>query len=247
MMTLYSRLLYYFFTLLGLLALGWMTPCHAVTPIRVGVLDFPPFYQVNNGQIEGGTMLSRVDRLMKQAGYPYSIRGYPAKRLFRMLKSGEIQVWIGLLHVPEYEGTVLASREPALTVHMTLYSLPGIELHLKDGSEQLLGHNVIVLRGYGYDGTLKPLRQLGEINYIEANDHRQALKLLQLKRGELLLDYQEAVDFAQVDSVGTADLNAIPLKDVNMYILVSKAMPNAQQTLNQLSKSMHRLRQDGRW
>ena len=52
--------------------------------VKVGVLDFPPFYEVTPHQAVGGVMMPEIAKLMAEAGLRYRVEGYPPKRLYRL-------------------------------------------------------------------------------------------------------------------------------------------------------------------
>ena len=71
-----------------------------------------------------GVLLAPIDKLMHEAGLSYRLNGYPAKRLYRNLATGETDFFIGSKGVPEYEGKVYMSPSPINVIQLQLYRLP---------------------------------------------------------------------------------------------------------------------------
>jgi polar amino acid transport system substrate-binding protein len=82
--------------------------------VEVGVLHFPPFYQVNaDDDIQGYIPDEILHPGLKLAGYEdYQISAYPAKRLYENVASGRVHIWCGNKDVPVYNGNVFVDDAP---------------------------------------------------------------------------------------------------------------------------------------
>ena len=208
--------------------------------VKVGVMDFPPFYEVVSHRPVRGVLLAPIDKLMREAGLSYRIDGYPAKRLYRNLASGESDFFIGIKGVPEYEGKVYYSPAPINIIRLQLYRLPTTRPLAT--LPELAGKDLIVIRGYSYAGLLTKLQTLQPtIALHEANDHKQALLMLKAKRGDYLLDYSLAVDYTQRSSDEPLTMAVLMIKELPLFLLVSKKAPHAEALMARLNRALAQL------
>ena len=208
--------------------------------VKVGVLDFPPFYEVTPHQAVGGVMMPEIAKLMAEAGLRYRVEGYPPKRLYRLLASGGAHFFIGLQHAPEYDGQVYVSPSPLNVIRLQLYRLPTTPALPQ--VQALAGKSLIVIRGYSYAGTLLKLQGLEPAPMVrETKDHRQALMMLRAGRADYLLDYSLAVNYTLRQMAQPPELAVMLLSELKLYLLVSKKAPNAQVLIQKLTQAMERL------
>ena len=212
----------------------------ALPELKVGVMDFPPFYEVVPNRPVRGVLLAPIDQLMHEAGLSYRLNGYPAKRLYRNLATGESDFFIGIKGVPEYEGKVYYSPAPINIIRLQLYRLPGTAELPSLGD--VAGKSLIVIRGYSYGGLLLKLKALTPaVDLLEANDHKQALMMLKGARGSYLLDYSLAVDYTQLQLEKPLLMEAKVLSEMGLYLLVSKKTPHAEAVTQRLNEALARL------
>lgn len=208
--------------------------------VRVGALDFPPFYEVVSNQVTGGVMLEPIAKLMKEADLHYRLNGFPPKRLYRLLANGEVHFFIGLEHAPEYDGQVYASPSPINIIRLQLYRLPTTAK--LPTVQALAGKTLLVIRGYSYGGALLKLLRLTPTPIVrEANDHHQALQMLQAGRADYLLDYSQAVNYTLQEMEDPPKLAAKTLSVLKLHLLVSKKAPDAERLIQKLTHAMERL------
>ena len=212
----------------------------ALPELKVGVMDFPPFYEVVPNRPVRGVLLAPIDQLMREAGLSYRLNGYPAKRLYRNLATGESDFFIGIKGVPEYEGKVYMSPSPINVIQLQLYRLP--QTPALAGLPALTGKPLIVIRGYGYAGLLSKIKALQPaVELHEANDHKQALQMLRAGRGDYLLDYSLPVDYSQLQLEKPVTMEAMLIKQLELHLLVSKKTPHAQVVSQRLNEALQRL------
>lgn len=72
--------------------------------LKVGILDFPPYYVMNEKtKQEEGIFVDQIKKTLDSAGLKYTFEYLPAKRLYLSLAKGEIDLWFGTTGVSEYE------------------------------------------------------------------------------------------------------------------------------------------------
>ena len=208
--------------------------------VQVGVLDFPPIYEVkSHTQIKGYYTLL-LAQVLEEAGYPYEIKGYSASRLYQNLAEGETHLWLGLQHVPQYEGKVLVSKVAATRIQLQIYflgSTPAIK-----GVEGVKGKRLIMMQGYGYNGLREKLEAKEmAITMIDAPDHASAFRMLKAGRGDYLLNFSHPSKLV-LSEEPIPGIQNIDLYQIDGYFIVSKKAPQPERLLADLEAAYSRLR-----
>lgn len=203
-------------------------------PLVVGVLNFPPYYILENqSSVSGGILVDMLEKILTKAGIDYTIKGLPPKRLYLELSEGTVHLWLGTKSVPEYEGKVLASPIPLTLIILELYSLKAkseIPKTLKD----LQNTSVILIRGYAYAGNSNLLTDSSKnITIHITNTHESAFNMLLAGRAEYVLDYsQPAIDIMKKKAIST--VNSQSLSIVPAYLMVSTKVKDADKIMSKL-------------
>lgn len=213
-------------------------------PLKVGVLHFPPYYVLENqSTVTGGILVEMLDKILKKADVPYTIEGFPPKRLYLELGTGSIQLWLGTVGVPEYEGKVLLSPIPLTSIILELYTLKD----LKDAPTLLVGlssTSIITLRGYSYAGALKALENPDRhLTIYPTNTHDAAFDMLLAKRAEYVLDYSQPA-IHTIKKKGLTNINSITISTIPVYLIISKQTPDAVALMNKLMLAYSALKKE---
>ncbi len=216
----------------------------AAEEIKIGVLNFAPFYIVEEGKEPSGMMLDFLKVAMDRAGLPYSIKGYPPKRLYQNLAEGKSHVFMGIKGVPELEGKVIYSRSKITDIDMRVYTRP--ETPVPQSKEELKGKKIIVIRGYSYGGFIKFLQDpANRIEVDESDDHDLAFKKLQAKRADYVLDYRRPSE-KTLASLNISGLQNHSISLIDIVLIVSKQAPNAQEVADKLENAFDELKKEGK-
>lgn len=224
-----------FISIISLLSLYTFTAICQGAEIKAGSTSFPPFYVINKDQTASGIYLDIMERTLQHAGLDYRLDIYPTKRLYRNLGSGETHVFFGIKGSPEYHDNVLYSDTEISQIQMRIYAIG--DTPLPKTKEDINGRKIITMRGYGYGGLVSYFAdKKNNIEVTSTTKHRSSFLMLKNKRADYVINYKHPSETA------LADLNIKGLKytnfyDAKVYIIVSKATPNAQQVLNTLEKS----------
>ena len=217
----------------------------SMAPLRVGVLHIPPLAEVQSPTDVQGPLVEYIHQLLQSAKLPYQIEGFPARRLYRNLSEGKSQFWIGVKHVPQYEGKVPYSEQPVCYLHLRLYRLVGTP-EISQLS-QLQNQRLIVIRGYSYGGQLEPLKQRPQgIQWLDATDNHNALEMLTMHRADYLLTYAEPIGELKAQYPDLfLELQHTPLENLPMYLVLNRQTPQAETLMKQLNQAAETLRQQG--
>lgn len=91
---------------------GWGQPAAVAGPLKIGIMHFAPFLIVRGNEI-GGTELERLKRVLNSQNIEYTVKGFPPKRLYYSLGTGEIDLILSSKNHPDYEREIIIRKERA--------------------------------------------------------------------------------------------------------------------------------------
>ncbi len=116
-----------------------------------------------------GILIAMADKVLSRLDYGWEAHSYPAKRLAKSMANGQIDLWIGLSTLPEFEGTTYVSKTIVTKLFLNAYTIgnnPPIH-----SSADLFNKTIIILRGYSYGGWITIIKEpANRIDFIEVSD-----------------------------------------------------------------------------
>lgn len=108
--------------------------------------------------------------------------------------------------------------------------------------QDLAGRRLILISGYSY---WKPVTDFIQdpnlhLHLYRTGTHHAALRMLELGRGDYLLDYQAPVEAASRQALASQELYRLPLR-----MIVSRHIPGAEALRDRLDQAYDQLRSDG--
>ncbi len=211
--------------------------------LKVGVLDFPPYYVVKSESNVTGSLTAVIRKTLERAGIPYELNGFPPKRLYKNLGEGVTHVFLGTRGVPEYDGQVLYSSIKVEEIEVRLYTLR--DKPLLKTLQELKGKQVITQRGYGYGGMVTFLDDPANGITVDPTDgHELAFKKLIKGRADYLLDYMQPAE-AVIKNGRLTGLKFSRLKSLSVQFIVSKKVPDAENLLKKIDAAYLALKKEG--
>lgn len=208
--------------------------CNAQT-IKAGSTSFPPFYVINEDQTTSGIYLDIMEKTLEHANLDYRLDVYPTKRLYRNLAKGETELFLGIKGSPEYDDNVLYSNIVISQIQMRIYALQ--DTPLPKNKEDINGHKIITMRGYGYGGLVNYFSDpQNNIGVTTTTQHRSSFLMLKNKRADYVINYKYPSETALAD-LKVPGLKYTNFYSANVYFIVSKETPNAKSILNALETS----------
>ena len=213
--------------------------------IALGYIEFPPVFSTDEEGNPKGLLIELAKMVIPKAGYKWTAHSRPTKRMANDIVTGDLDLWIGLATLPEFEGTTLIGKPIVSTIELNSYWLgdkPAIQK-----KEDLSGKRVITLHGYSYGGWITYI-QNPENNVTECRSfsHEQAVNMLKYDRCDYLLNYAGPMkNMLQLIPIET--LNQTRISALEARFVVSKKTNNAQRLLELLVKSYYELVDEGRW
>ena len=210
----------------------------AAADLVFGAFDFEPYFIVDQDSfaLTGGLWAEQARQLFAEAGFPFIAKGYPVKRLYRNVATGETNVIFGTLTNQEYAGKALFSKEPIQILNLNVYFVGKTEP--VDSIEALSGKSVAVIRGYSYGGLIVSLKEQANVQEISSDEG--GLAMLVAGRASYFLDYAEGIE-PQLASHPIPDLNHHMISKVPIHIVISKATPDADEVARRLDEAYSRL------
>lgn len=210
--------------------------------IKIGVLNFQPFYVVEDGQEPSGLFIDYLKAALIKCNLAYSIKGYPPKRLYKYLADGTADIFLGVKGVPELDGKVLYSSEKITEIDLRVYSRQDTA-PLKT-KQDLNGKRILTIRGYSYGGFIKYLENpANSITTDVTNGHELAFKKLQAQRADYLLDYS-APSEKTLKSIIIPGVQSNSISLLDIVIILSKRTTDAQELLNRLEQAFRDLKKE---
>ncbi len=196
--------------------------------LRVGLMDFPPYYApANNNQAEG-ELIDLLEQVMTKIDQEWTPVFYEVPQLLQNVVQGESDIAMLIRH-PMLEKSALYGQRPIGRLVMQAYHRP--EQARVSSFTDLEGKSLILLRAYGYGGLVnKLLKPDSTITPIFATTRAQAFQWLQQGKGDYLLDYLGPAT-AALNSLKHHDIKGDTVLDKNVYFVLSGKLAHAKELL----------------
>jgi ABC-type amino acid transport substrate-binding protein len=185
-----------------------------------------------NARGEADNPLIRVAaELFAKAAIPWHHKSYPASRMFSYLQDGTAQFSM-LVRAPALQDCCLFSKKPITTAEIRAYRRADTApVKVK---EDLIGKQVITIRGYSYGGLnnfLTDERQ--HVTSHVTQSHASAFKMLANGRADYVIDYAgPANEVLADDPIEGVAFDVLTRQDV--LLVLSKSYPNAPLIMDRL-------------
>lgn len=200
--------------------------------IKYGYPNQSIFIATINGKEQLATpMLSVAKELFERANLSWTATSYPAKRLFRNFKNGETNFSI-LVRASSLFDSCIFSKKPVYSTNLNVYYIGDKPPIIS--KEDLIGSNIVTIRGYSY-GSLGKFINNPKNNIVNevTNTHSSAFRMLELGRVDYLIDYASAAqDIISKNSIRNLHSNTINQLDI--FLVLSKSYPKADELMKKL-------------
>ncbi|MBL4838674.1 MAG: transporter substrate-binding domain-containing protein [Kordiimonadaceae bacterium] len=197
--------------------------------ITIGYVNIPPYAYSKNGK-PAGVINDLTQQIMERLPYKYTLKQYPVKRLFQLLKTGKVHVWL--------RGSTPTIADPGshrgelsiLQAKVTIYS----SAPFTAPPWQDITGPVIYVQGYTYQGLRRKLEETRpDITFIGSPTHLSGFKMLQAGRAKYMLNYALPAGEA-IRKLAMTNIHSVHISDVPVNFYVSKKAPNAKFLLQEL-------------
>ena len=215
---------------------------------------FPIGWMYEDSGKVGGTRPEFFDKIAGHAGYNWTGKLYPAKRLMESIAQGQVDLSMLVLNpLLNKPALILTSEEPIYTENLNLYSpkgTPPVQYR-----SDLKGKKIVVMRGFGYGGFKTWLDDpRNNVTQFEVDTFVQAINVLVSRTQDYALLYDlnfqsvleelERTDkkmFHLAKKLTVTNWSRVPV----YFHLSRKALSDAEQVLDRLMKSFHALQAEG--
>lgn len=206
--------------------------------INAGVIDFPPYYVVEEGELKGGIYAELLKGVMERAGLAYNVQAYSVPELFSGIENGDIHIWMGT----PARGAISSPRKIA-EANILVYTPSS--LSPPSSIDGLNGKRVIVLEGYNYGGLLKKLSEPSRGIVVDrVRSHETAFKRLSSGLERFVIDYQVPAEKA-ISDLKIRNIKSHILSTVDVKIYVSRKAPEPEMLMEKLMKAYEALKVEG--
>lgn len=212
--------------------------------IKIGYIEFPPMTYTDQQGKPSGIIIDITAKTLEKAGYQWTARSLPTKRMAKMLTEGDIQLWIGLSTLPEFKGKTYVGNSVVKKLIFRAYTIGENKPILKQ--EDLVGQTVLILRGYSYGGWINYIKNpSNQIESLAFDSHESAFKgldLLSKKKACYLLNYKHPSEIV----LETADYRNVQYNDIasfNIHFVVTRKMNRAKAVLENIENAFSQLQQ----
>ncbi|MGE5545420.1 MAG: substrate-binding periplasmic protein [Solirubrobacterales bacterium] len=176
--------------------------------------------------------------LFAEAGIPWHGVPYPASRMFNRIKTGASQFSM-LVPAPALTECCLTGKAPVAHTELKVFWLGDVPPIRR--KEDLAGKSVIVIHGYSY-GDLAPFLNdaANGVQRSTVGTHKSAFTMLEHGRADYLLDYSGPAEEILAGRP-IAGIRSATLADVNVYLVLSRTYPGAEQVMARLEAIAQRL------
>ena len=212
--------------------------------LKVGFVEFPPLEYLDSSNKPAGKFINITKAVLNKAGIDFEFVLLPVSRTYLYIKNGDIDLWPGLSDIPALQGHVIESHSRPITITLSAWHIKGSPTinNISDLSDK----NVILINGYTYGGLLyKITKPEFGMRALYAPNHLSGLKMLQLHRGQYLLDYNEPI-FNQLETYSVENLSHTMLNVRDGAFIISKKTPKAQTLRRILDRSFEQLVSEGK-
>ncbi|WP_167812664.1 substrate-binding periplasmic protein [Marinobacter daqiaonensis] len=210
--------------------------------IRAAYVEFPPLSYTDNSGEAAGEIVGLAKRLAEHAGYDITWQELPVGRAYLYLEHGIIDLWLGSAGVPKLAPFTLEAAFQPGNIRLNAYyreDTPPV-----DSIPDLQGKSLILIRGYTYWQLLDRFREDPNTAITIAPSHRSAIRMLAVKRGDYLINFQSPMDNILSQSP-SPDLQYSNLLERPMAFVFSREAPDTDQMVNALNRAWTELESKG--
>lgn len=228
--------------LLGLLLLLWVGLVSAGEPggtLRGAYVSFPPLTYTDSQGQPAGSIIQLANHIARDAGYRIDWQEMPVRRIHQSLADGSIDLWPTTAGIPALQGLVQETPFPGLNIRLSAFHLEG-RPPISDIA-QLVGPELLLLRGYTYLGVLDEVldNDLARFNYLA--DHTAALSMLVAGRGDYLVAFDTPLDDSLAHQNPGIKLERSLLTEFSVTFAISNRTPDVGQLITQLHHAYNEL------
>jgi polar amino acid transport system substrate-binding protein len=224
--------------LLFILATGQLQAEEPRRTLNAAFVDFPPMaYFDANGQ-PAGSVIELTNSVAAESGLSINWIGYPIRRIYKGLRTGEIDFWPGSQAIPALQDFTLET--PSIGVDITLCAFSLDNTPQVTDLRELSEHQLVLIRGYTYRAQLDEVFAKSIRKPIVAPNHEAAILLLQKGRAKYLISYHNPI-LRKLKGNPYAETRCDVLDSWPLVYVVSRHSSDAQSLVDTLTEGYRRV------
>lgn len=209
------------------------SPC--IYALELGYVEFPPYTFTDKNGKANGFLLKLASKVLDRAKIKWHAKPYSAARLYAQLQTGTTNLFLGIKAVPFIQEHIITQDLIIGKIEMRIYAIDEKPLIRK--KEDLSGQSVILIRGYSYSGWSTFLNEpSNHVFVVKVSKHVSAFKALQAGRAKYLLEYRYPAEEV-LKSINIPNIQHVSINENNLYFIVSKKTPDANNILFKLNQA----------
>jgi ABC-type amino acid transport substrate-binding protein len=221
---------------LGLLCLlaGPMAPVRSET-VTFAIRPFPPYVTVVDGKLQGSAV-DLINNVARLSGFTAAILELPGKRTTAELLSGALDVSLNAPQPDLADKTLMSDKLTTIGVSVAWRAGTRPVTALSD----LADHLLIAIYDYAYLGMRDRIAQIRPpVALIEAYNHREALKLLEIGRAPYFLVYDDPLRALAAQQ--PFKIESLRLAAADFHFILARNNPRAAPLLDRINTAIRAL------
>jgi len=208
----------------------------------MGYIEFYPIFYTDDKGHPAGQYIDLMKGLSKKAEYKIAFTSLPTKRMSKSIVEGEIDIWVGLKTLPEFQGTTYIGTIPISKIKLQAFWINPEKRIDSTKKEEILNRlkkqKIAIIAGYSYGGIKSFLSDYkNEIDLVEVSGHHSGLMMLKCGRIDYLLDYESPIQEIN-KKIKLEKLKTIDIESFYSYFIISKKKKNGEKILMDLEKAL---------
>lgn len=216
----------------------------ARSEIVFGFPEFPPLSFANDRGEADGYLVHLTQAMFQRAGLRTRSSIFPAQRLFENLANGSIDFSM-VVRNPVLDRCCLYSKKVVFREELRVYHAAGKPPVIS--KKALAGKHIITIQGFSYAGLIKFIQDSNNHIVSEiAPTHAAAFTMLDAGRADYVLDYAGPAANGLL-LYPMRNLQSEVIDHLDIYLVLSRKFPNAEQLLPRLSAIVTELQNEPRF
>ncbi len=210
--------------------------------IRLTTVNWEPFY--DEGIEQQGFITALTREAFERAGYDTEVDFVPWARAMYDVEQGVRHVLLGAYYTEERAETFIAS-DRLYTTRVGLVALEDLGRDSYDSLRDLSDYDIGYGRGWA---TSEEFDQADYLNRIPEDDNVLNVRKLYADRIDMIaMNFDRFMAITREEGVDPDEAVFLdpPLQESGLYLMVSRAIPNGEELVEEFNRALAEMRQDG--
>jgi polar amino acid transport system substrate-binding protein len=198
--------------------------------------SFPPYMYTDNSGQPKGILVEIIEKVFSKANVKIEMYENPNRRANKLVNDGSLTFSVGPTFMLDNPNDFLIGKDTLEKIDLNVYWHG--ELQPVRNIEDLIGHSIILMAAYRYDG----LREFAEDRSnritiaLDAENHLIALQALKAGRGDYLIDYGKPIEY-ELTKEPYEGLYFNTISTFESKFLILRSAPHAEEIMQRIEKA----------